>query len=78
MPLWMIVRLGHSKGNVSEENPRDIRREKVEHYGEVASFTVRTVTIAGVVGTAAISALIAIALLLFVVGGIVFHMLSSM
>ncbi|AXH68720.1 hypothetical protein SEA_SPARKLEGODDESS_268 [Streptomyces phage SparkleGoddess] len=73
----MIVRLGHSKGNECEENPRDIRREKVDHYREVASFTARTASIAGIVGTATIGALIAIGLFIFVVGGIVFHLLSS-
>ncbi|QZE11143.1 membrane protein [Streptomyces phage Forrest] len=73
----MTVRLGHSKGNECEENPREIRAEKIQHYGEVASFAGRGVLFAGTMGIAAISAIaIIIAGLLFVLG-IVFQAFSA-
>ncbi|QQV92375.1 membrane protein [Streptomyces phage MeganTheeKilla] len=73
----MTVRLGHSKGNECEENPREIRAEKIQHYGEVASFAGRGVLFVGTMGIAAISAIaIIIAGLLFILG-IVFQAFSA-
>ncbi|URQ04620.1 membrane protein [Streptomyces phage Emma1919] len=73
----MTVRLGHSKGDECEENPREIRAEKIQHYGEVASFAGRGVLFVGTMGIAAISAIaIIIAGLLFVLG-IVFQAFSA-
>lgn len=71
----MYIHLGYSKGN--EENPREIRAEKIEHSKEIASFAVRGTLSVGTFGIAAITAL-AIALSgLFLVLGIVFQALSA-
>jgi hypothetical protein len=77
LPLLSALRLCLSKGNDSEENPREIQREKLQHYGEVTSFAAKGVSLSffamGVIGSAAI----AIAGMLYVVLGILWNMFSA-
>ncbi len=72
----MMLRLFLSKGS-HEENPRDIRAEKAQHISEVASFASRGTAFLVVMGTAALSVTVALAVMAFMVLGIIFQAFSA-
>ncbi len=65
-----------SKGS-DEENPREIQREKLQHYREVTSFAAQSVSGGIVISGIVISAIVAVLGILFIVGGILLNLFGA-